>query len=506
MAASALSALLGFGREIITAHYFGTRAEMDAFLNASTIPTVLFDIFNGALVASLVPTFSEYMSKGRDDEVRRLGSTVINALFFILTGLAGLGWMLAPIFVPVVAHGFPPSEQDLVVRMVRWLLPGIVATSLGGVCAALLNANHRFTASAMIWVAANIVTIGFVVALHGQLGIFALVLGTVLGLFAQLVVQVPSVLRHGLYRFEFDLHHPGLAKTWALLIPVAVGSGAGQINLAFDRYFASTLTAGSTAGLGYTTKLAFLPVLIVATAISTVIFPLIASQFASSDRTGIRRSISLALRMVSFIVIPCAAGLTVLAYPIVQTLFERGAFGPTSTELCASLIPFACLPLLTISYNAVLGRACYACQAVRLAAVGSILTVAVNIGLSAALLSTFAARGLLLANGISGLCFMAIQIMLLWRLIGGFEWKPLLASLVRTSVASAAMAGGLYILSQAYVTYSATFASRAWFLTGLLAVGVTFYLAIARMLGVEELTIVTDTLVQKFGGGAVQKA
>jgi len=56
----------------------------------------------------------------------------------------------------------------------------MVATTLSGVCAALLNANHRFLASALVWVAANVVTISMVIALHSQLGIFALVLGSVL--------------------------------------------------------------------------------------------------------------------------------------------------------------------------------------------------------------------------------------------------------------------------------------------------------------------------------------
>ena len=502
MAASALSALLGFGREIITAHFFGTRSEMDAFLNASTIPTVLFGIFNGALVAALVPTFSEYMSLGRADEVRRLGSTIINALFVVTTGLAALGWLLAPYFVPIVAHGFPPAEQRLVVEMVRWLMPGIVATSLGGVCTALLNVNHRFVATALVWVAANLVVIGVIVALHRELGIFSLVLGSVLGLVAQFLVQFPSMLQHRLYRFAFDLRHPGLAKTWVLLLPVVVGSGAGQINVAFDRYFASTLRAGSTAGLGYTTKLVFLPSTVVAGAIATVIFPMIANQFASSNRAAIRRSIALALRMVSFIVIPCAVGLSVLAHPIVQTLFERGAFGPASTTLCASLIPPACVPLIAISYNSVLGRACYACKEVRLAVAGSTFAVLINIALSAAWSPTFGARGLLLANGVSGLFLLTFLTGLFWRLIGGFEWKPLLSSLSRIALASLAMAGVLYwILSLGFVP-AATLASRAWYLGGLLVIGATVYLATARALRVEELTITVRTLMQKFGCGA----
>jgi putative peptidoglycan lipid II flippase len=486
MAASALSALLGFGREIITAHYYGTRSEMDAFINATTVPAIVIEIFSGALVVALVPTFSEYMRQGRSDDVRRLGSTIINA----------------PVFVPVVAHGFPPAEQSLVVEMVRWTMPAIVATSLGGVCAALLNANHQFVASSLIWVAANVVTIVFVVTLHRELGIFALVLGSVLGLFAQLLVQVPSILWHRLYRFELDLRHPGLATIWARLVPVALGSGAAQINLTFDKYFASVLTPGSTSGLGYTTKLAFLPLVIAATAISTVIFPLIAAQAASEDWTGIRRSISLALRMVGFIVIPCAAGLCALAYPIVQTLFERGAFGPASTALCASLIPFACVPLVMISYNTVLTRACYACKGVGLVAASSIVTVAINIALSALWIKTLGASGLLLANGAAGLILIALQIALLRRLIGGFEWLPLVSSFVRVSLAALAMAVTLRLYSFAYAP-QASFAMHALYLAGLLALGGVVYLGVARVLGVEELTIVATTLMKKFSRGAV---
>jgi putative peptidoglycan lipid II flippase len=498
MAASIVSALLGFGREVISAHYYGTRAEMDAFINASTVPTIVLEVFNGALVTALVPTFSEYLRRGSGDEARRLGSTILNALFFVMSALAALGWLLAPYFVPVIAHGFPPAEQQLVVTMVRWLMPGMVATTLSGVCAALLNANHRFLASALVWVAANLVTISLVIALHSQLGIFALVLGSVLGLFAQLLVQLPSIFRHRLYRFELDLRHPGLGKVWALLVPVAAGSGAGQMSLAFDRYFASTLKAGSTAALGYTTKLAFLPVLIVATALATVIFPLIASQFASDDRAGMRRSVTLALRMVSFIVIPCAAGFIALAYPIVQALFERGAFGPASTALCASLVPFACLPLIAYSYSTVLGRACYACRAVRPAVWASLATVAINVGLSATLLPILGARGLLLSNGVSGCVLIVLQIAMLRSPVGGLEWRSLLSSCARIVFASIVMAAALYWVRSVIFIPTDTLASRALYLADLLVIGATVFLGVAPLLRIEEFSIVLNTLQQKF--------
>jgi putative peptidoglycan lipid II flippase len=501
MALSAFSALLGFGREIVLAHAYGTRSEMDAFLNASMIPTILFGVFNGALVTALVPTFSEYLSQGRADEVRKLGSTVINSLLVALTALAAAGWLLAPAFVPIVAHGFPPAEQALVIQMVRWLMPGIIATSLAGVCSAMLNANRRFLIPALPGIVANVTTIAFVMTLDRKLGIFALVLATLIGLGGQLLVQVPEVLRLGLYRFEIDLRHPGLAKAWGFLAPVVVGSAAGQINLAFDRYFASTLSAGSTAGMNYASKLVNLPIQVVAVAIATVTFPLIASQFANTNRAGMRHSISLGLRMVSFIAIPCAAGLSVLAYPVVQTLFERGAFGAQATALCASLLPFACVQLVASSYVVVLSRACFACQEMRWTVIGSVAAVAANIALSVAWLPHLGARGLLLANGVSN-CFQAVfLIVLLARLIRGFDWQTQFSSIARITLAALAMVVAVHWIDSLGFVPAANLGARAFYLAGNLIIAATVFLAVSRALGVEELTIVTQRLAQRLGRG-----
>jgi putative peptidoglycan lipid II flippase len=498
MFASALSAILGFGREIISAHLYGTRPEMDAFLNASTVPNVLFGVFNGALLAALTPTFSEYIAQGRPEEVRRLGSTVVNALLIAMTALSVVAWFLAPYFVPVVAHGFPPAEQQTVIGMVRVLMPGVIATSIAGVLACALNMNQRFFSASLIYVATNAVTIGVMVALHARLGIYALVFGSVIGLFAQVLILLPAIRRFGLYRFELDWHHPGLSRIWMLLLPVAVGSSGSQINLAFDRYFASTLPSGSTASLGYTTKLAFLPVPIIAGAIATVIAPLVAIHYASMNREGMRKNVSLALRMISFIVIPSATGLCVLAYLIVQTLFQRGAFTPAATAECASFVPFACLPLVATSYSTLLSRACYACKEAKLAVGGSLVTVTINIILSATFLPSLGARGLLLANGVSGFFLTGYLLFVLRRLMGGFDWKPLLSSVMRIALASLVMAACVLALINVHPYQPVTLLSRTAYLSALLLAAAATYIGVALFLRVEELSLAVNGIKRKF--------
>ncbi|HEU5480659.1 MAG TPA: lipid II flippase MurJ, partial [Candidatus Tumulicola sp.] len=127
MGATLASTMLGFLREVVSAKYYGTRWEMDTFLAAATIPTILFGVFNGALVSALVPTFSEYLAHRDETEAWRLGSTVLNLLAIVLTACAVIGFFTARWYVPLIAHGFPAPQIGVAIRMTRWLMPSIVA-------------------------------------------------------------------------------------------------------------------------------------------------------------------------------------------------------------------------------------------------------------------------------------------------------------------------------------------------------------------------------------------
>ncbi|HXW50694.1 MAG TPA: lipid II flippase MurJ, partial [Candidatus Acidoferrales bacterium] len=210
MLATLLSMVLGFAREVVNAKYFGERWELDAFLVAAILPTLVFGVFNGALVSALVPIFSGYFAEGKPEEAWRFSSTVINVLVIVLSVLAALAWIAAPWLVHVVARGFPAPEAGVTTAMTRILMPAIVATSIAGVVQALLNAQRSYRAASLQGVALNLVTILFVLLLFKSYGIYALVFGTAVGLFAQLAVQLPNYFRRCKYRFVLDLRHPGL--------------------------------------------------------------------------------------------------------------------------------------------------------------------------------------------------------------------------------------------------------------------------------------------------------
>ena len=498
MGATFASTMFGFLREVVSAKYYGTRWEMDTFRAAATIPTILFGVFNGALVSALVPAFSEYLAHRREDEAWRLGNTVLNLLAVVLTACAVVGFFTARWYVPLIAHGFPAPQTGVAIRMTRWLMPSIVAVSLSGVLSAMLNAYRRFRATALVGVVLNLVTIASVLLLNHRLGIYALVLGTALGLTAQLIVQVPSFLSIGKYRFTIDLHHPGLRKIWALLGPIMVGSAAGQLALFFDRFFASTLSPGYIAGMNYAVKLVNFPQQIFAAAIATVIFPLLAAQFARDNRRGVARSLVTGLRLVNFITIPAMCALIVLARPMVQTLFERGTFQAGATDLTASLLPYAAVGLIALAANVVLTRCCFACKETVWPVTISVVTVVVNVLLSMVWLQSLGGRGLLLANSVSQTMQAVLLLMLTSRLVSGIDWGALIGSAAKIVASSLAMVAALHWIGTLGVTPEASLGSRAWFLLGQIAIGGTVFVAVARMFNVEELELARRTIVAKF--------
>src|SRR5215831_6220542 len=92
--ATMASRILGVGREMVLAAYFGASGgmEMDAFNVAFRIPNLLRDLFaEGAMTAAFVPTFTRMLMTAGREAAWRLGNLVINALLLITALIVSIG-------------------------------------------------------------------------------------------------------------------------------------------------------------------------------------------------------------------------------------------------------------------------------------------------------------------------------------------------------------------------------------------------------------------------------
>jgi putative peptidoglycan lipid II flippase len=487
MLGTLVSMVLGFAREVVNAQYFGERWELDAFLVAAIIPTLVFGVFNGSLVTALVPVFSGYFANGEPEKAWRLSSTVINVLLIVLSLCALVGWAAAPLIVRIVATGFPPDEVGVTAHMTRIMMPTIIATSIAGVVQALLNAQQRYRAASLQGVALNVCAIAGVLLLFRAYGIFGLVFGTAAGLWAQLLVQIPSFIRRCKYRFVMDLQHPGLRQLFTILGPIVVGSAVGQVNLLFDKYFASTLYPGNIAAMQYATKVVGFPQQLFAAAIATVIFPILSAHFASNDQRSLRDTTSTGLRMTALITIPAAAGLIVLAQPIISVLFERGAFTQGDLVRTAGAMQFYAVGLLGLAASIVLTRCFFATHDSRTPVMVATAVMVLNVACSAVLVRPFGINGLAFANSLSSLAEAVALVAILQRRIGAVDGGLFGSSLVRIGIAAAAMAVSSW-LTNAILWHSAgTIWQHAATLAVDITVGGAVFFVVGTVLRVREL-------------------
>ncbi|RJX19584.1 MAG: murein biosynthesis integral membrane protein MurJ, partial [Desulforudis sp.] len=293
-----LSRILGLGREVVIAHMFGATAVTDAYLVAFTLPFLFFAILSQALATVVVPVFTEYKTRGQHLEAWKLSSNVINLLFAALTVLTLLGVLAAPLLVKVIAPGLTGATAELAAALTRIMFPVLVFAGLATIFSGILNANYIFGIPAFSGAVNNVVIIGGALTLGSIYGIQGLAYGTVLGMVAATLVQLPTLRRAG-FRFKatFDWRHPGVQKVFYLVVPVTVGITISQLYIIVDRFLASMLPAGSIAALNFGTKLIQLPVSLFVLALSTAVFPTLTTWVAEGKHQEVADMMRRALRI-----------------------------------------------------------------------------------------------------------------------------------------------------------------------------------------------------------------
>jgi len=121
-AATLLSRVLGFARDMLVARTFGAGPVTDAFFVAFRIPNILRRLLaEGALSTAMIPVFTEYAATRSRPELRRMLRAVLGLALIALTVTTVLGIVAAPWILRVIAPGFmaDPGKAALAVMLTR---------------------------------------------------------------------------------------------------------------------------------------------------------------------------------------------------------------------------------------------------------------------------------------------------------------------------------------------------------------------------------------------------
>jgi len=140
-----IAIIAAFGREMLIAYYFGTSAELDAFLVAYSVPRFVGESLAIASVTALIPVFAKIRSEEGDGAMVSKISNIAIINFTALTLFTLLYILVAPFIIRLLAPGFEEERYNLAVKLTIYLAPTTILWGLFGVLKAVQNSFRRFT-------------------------------------------------------------------------------------------------------------------------------------------------------------------------------------------------------------------------------------------------------------------------------------------------------------------------------------------------------------------------
>lgn len=494
-----LSRVLGLARELIFAALFGAGRGMDAYITAYRAPNLLRDLFaEGALSVAFVTVFSKLGVEKNYEAAWELARKMATLALVFMTGMTLLGILFAPALIAVLAPGFDADKSAFAVELTRIMFPFILMVSLAALVMGMLNSRNVFGVPALASSFYNLgsifggVTIAWLIdPTFGPRSLIGMAIGTLIGGFLQLAVQIPSLKKVGFtFHFDFGWRDAQVKRVLWLMLPAVIAASAVQVNVMVNSIFASYLGDGAVSWLSYAFRLMQLPLGIFGVAVATVTLPAVAKIAAGGDMAHFRETLAKAIRLALFLTLPATIGLMMMSSEIIGLIYERGKFTAGDTEQTGAALKFYAVGLMGYACIKVLSPAFYALERKWTPMLVTFFGIALNIFLNWQLTFRMGLghKGLALSTGLVATIDFFILYFLMRRAAGGMESFKVIASFGRIAVAAAGLAA-VCMLGRGWLAPwlgAASLFDRAWSLLAIIGAAAAVYFALCALLRVEE--------------------
>jgi len=403
------SRILGFIKGIALGIAVANTTVGNIFESSNTLPNLIFLLVAGGVFnAVLIPQIAK-ASKQPDK-----GTEFISRLLTLgVLGLLALTALVMLLVVPIMSltTAWNGKQLELAITFGLFLLPQIFFYGLFSLLGQVLNAHNAFKAYAWAPVLNNVVAIaGLVVfiavaggsATHPHtvdnwtIGQSWMLAGTAtLGIVVQSVVLLVPVHKLGLkLRPKFGWRDSGLGAT-AKIAGWTMGTMViGNLSFLFILKIATIPAATQSDGavnsvipgpyaLNRATELYIMPHSIIALSIATVMFTAMAHAAARRDLSGLRASLSGALRTTGLATVFASIALIVLSGPLGMLFGGNSEFAGRQIAITLAILAIGA-PFYSINF--ILNRVFYAQENAKTPFIIQCIMVAV--GLGGALLAT----------------------------------------------------------------------------------------------------------------------
>lgn len=376
-----LSQILALFRDRVLAGSFGTGHILDIYYASFEIPDFIFaTVASIVSISVLIPFITERLERSQEET-----KYFINSIFSFFSVMIVAVSIVVFIFMPYLAPKIFPGIADhaTLIKMSRILLLSPILLGTSNFLASITQVGKRFLVYALSPIFYNFGIIIGALVFYPIFGIYGLAFGVVFGAAMHLGIQLPFVIKSGLFKplpFNFDFSL--VKKIFIISIPRTITLGMTQITTLVLIGMASVMAVGSISVFNFSNNLQGVPLSIIGVSYSLAAFPTLAKFISKNQNGEFLSHISTAIRHTIFWSVPISVLFIVLRAQIVRSIYGAGAFGWNGTKLTAAALAIFAMSVTAQSLVLIFIRGYYAKGNTKKSLYASIITGVLSIGFS----------------------------------------------------------------------------------------------------------------------------
>lgn len=332
--ATLTSRVTGLIRTWAMAFALGNTLLTSAYQIAYNMPSMIYELAaSGLLATAFLPLYLLQKEREGESAAREFASNILSLTLLLLGALALACSVFSPLIIETQTFTVGEGEtKELAIFFFRVFAIQILFYGLGAVITGILNAERTFLIPSLAPVLNNIVVIitmfGFVPlsAWDATFAMWWLAIGTSLGVLIQFAAQIPALVKQGFrYHPHINLHDPMIKEALKVAGSMFLYIAGTMITFSCRNAFSLEAAANGPSTLNYAWTWYQLPYGVIAVSLSTTMLTELSDCAARADWDGFRGYVRSGLRSTFFLIIPLAALVGSLAFPLMQ-LFQAGAF------------------------------------------------------------------------------------------------------------------------------------------------------------------------------------
>ena len=481
--ATLLAKLCGLIRDSMIAGYFSAGMETDAFMTATKLPTMLFDmVIGGVISASFIPIFNDVREKKGIKTAEVFAGKFIMLIVSVALVISYLGIVFSDTLVTLLAPGFTGDKHILTAELTSIMFPMIVFTGLAFCFVGLLQSYGEYNIPSIISLVSNVAIIIYFPLFANKYGIKGLAYTMLIAWSLQVIIQLPSLIKFRFkFRPSFKFKDDNIKAALLLAGPMLISTWIQPLYSVINSRLASGI-AGAPTILELANRLYIVMTGVFSFVVTNLIFPKVSKSNAESNDEESKKLIVSSLKLMFFILLPLTLGVMTLSKPITSIIYEHNKFSQESVAAVSIALKCYCVGMVALAVNEVLSKYFFSMQNSKTPMRNSILSMIINIVLAHLLFNTFETPGLALAAAGGSISNAVLNWISLKdkNLFNKYDWLD-----VFKSIASTAVMG--FVVCVLYATLNETMGNIIiCLICG--SVGILIYLGMSYILKIQFIT------------------